>query len=80
MAITSQRPAKYRIGDHVVCVHRGTSRSGRIVATEDALNRRGYYQPSWLYSIQADTDGEVFDVLQEQISDRTLEAEEYAET
>ena len=79
MAITSQRPAKYRIGDHVVCVHRGTSRSGRVVAYENALDRRGYYQPSWLYSIQADTDGETFDVLEEQVMARTLEDAEYAE-
>lgn len=79
MAITSQRPAKYRIGDHVVCVHRGTSRSGRIVATEDALNRRGYYRPMHLYTVVADTDGETFDVLEEQVMARTLEAEEYAE-
>ena len=79
MAITSQRPAKYRIGDHVVCVHRGTSRSGRIVATEDALNRRGYYRPMHLYTVVADTDGETFDVLEEQVMARTLEDAEYAE-
>ena len=78
MAITSQRPAKYKTGERVAFVIRGASRDGVIVGHELAEHRRGYRATDGtLYLVRCD-DGDYFDVVERDIADRVATVEDAA--
>ena len=73
MAITSTRPARYGINERVSFIHRGTTRSGRIVGRELAEHRRGFRATDGhLYVIKADVDNELLEVVERHIAERTV--------